>query len=354
MATQSISQLYTVSDFLEWNKAGTLVLNPRFQRNNVWKPEASSYFIDTILRGLPSPKIFLRTKLDTKTMRSVREIVDGQQRLRAIIRFSEDKLVLTKRAGEFGGATYSTLAPDIQENFLSYSISTEQLINAEDSDVLGIFGRLNSYNVKLNEAELRHAEFQGEFKWSVRDAAQKWKILWERFQVVSLANRIRMQDDSLMAEMYGVILRGVTDGGQRSIRDLYQTYDNNFPEEDEVVTKLDNTLEFIVSELNLALRGRVSNAPHFLMLFAAVAHALHGIPQGELDSLPERSNTVLSNIDIAVQNVSKLSDIIEINDISRDNSFLDFWRASSTSTQRIASRKIRFPIYYRALQPQYI
>jgi uncharacterized protein with ParB-like and HNH nuclease domain len=87
MSALSIPQTYSISDFIEWQNAETLILNPNFQRNAVWKREASSYFIDTLLRGYPSPKIFLRTIVDTKSMRSVREVVDGQQRLRAIFAF---------------------------------------------------------------------------------------------------------------------------------------------------------------------------------------------------------------------------------------------------------------------------
>ena len=60
---------FRVTDFLNWQRQGSLVLNPPFQRRSVWKPDAKSYFIDTVVRGLPAPIIYIReqTDLDSQT-----------------------------------------------------------------------------------------------------------------------------------------------------------------------------------------------------------------------------------------------------------------------------------------------
>lgn len=351
MATSNLQQ-YTIADFLEWHAKRQLKLNPDFQRRSVWTTQAKVYLIDTILRQLPMPKIYIRSVIDLQTKRSYREVVDGQQRLRAISDFASDELVLGNRAAEFKGYKYSTLPAELQERFLSYTIAVEQLINASDEDVLEIFARLNSYNVRLNSAELRHAEFQGEFKWAVCEAAKRWSILWEKFKLLKLQERVRMLDDSLMAEMFGVVLKGVTDGGQTNTRKLYIEFDKDFPGE-SIVKKVDGTLGFIVDRLSDALYGPVSRAPHFLMLYAAVAHALFGIPEGRMGGfMPQRDSSALDSIPVVIENVSKLSSIIEQEEPPDEKEFLDFWKASSGTTQRIASRKVRFPLYYRALIPK--
>jgi hypothetical protein len=285
------------------------------------------------------------------TKASVREIVDGQQRLRAIFRFASDELVLDKRAKEFRGLTYSTLSPELQETFLSYTIGVEQLINASNDDVLEVFARLNSYTVSLNDAEKRHAEFQGDFKWAVHEAATRWSVLWDKFQLLSVRQRLRMLDDSLMAEMFGILLEGVKDGGQRNIKRLYEKYDATFSDQDIIIDRLDKTLSFISEKLADAIEGPVSRAPHFLMLYTGVAHALFGIPVGEMDNaMPSKDNKALSNVPIALENIARLSAIIETEEPSKK--WLEFWHASSGTTQRIASRKVRFPIYYKALLPE--
>jgi hypothetical protein len=45
------SRTYSINDFVEWDKAGQLELNPRFQRRPVWTDKAKSFLMDTILRG---------------------------------------------------------------------------------------------------------------------------------------------------------------------------------------------------------------------------------------------------------------------------------------------------------------
>src|SRR4051812_27577174 len=83
MERPEISQ-FTSLDFKEWHEAGTLLLTPKFQRREVWKPSARSFFIDSLLRDVPIPPIFLRLAQSEDRKRAVREVVDGQQRLRTV------------------------------------------------------------------------------------------------------------------------------------------------------------------------------------------------------------------------------------------------------------------------------
>lgn len=345
----SVLEQYRIADFLEWNNEKKLILNPDFQRGSVWTPSARSYLIDTILKRLPIPKIYLRTRVDVTTHKSIREVVDGQQRLRAIIDFANDGFPLSKRAEEFSGKRYSTLAPEDQEAFLSYPVAVDQLINASDEDVLEVFARLNSYNVTLNPAEMRHAQFQGEFKWAIQKMAHSWSILWEKYQVVRVRERVRMLDDSFMAECFGIVLKGVTDGGQAKITQLYREYDKSFQPSDLSISQVNDTLKFIVSNLADYLIGTpVLSAPHFLMLFAAVSHAQYGIPVGEMGQhMPQRDVSALKNINVAREKLLELASVIASE--RTVSGFEDFWAASQKSTQRISSRRVRFPIFYRAL-----
>jgi len=352
----SVLEQYQIADLLEWYKAKRLVINPYFQRRNVWTPNAKVYLIDTILRQLPIPKIYMRQKVDLEAHTSYREVVDGQQRLRAIFDFASDNIILTKRAKEYAGLTYSTLSDEDKETFLSYPIAVAQLINASDEDVLEVFARLNSYTLPLNPQELRHAKFQGDFKWTVYDAAKQWSMLWDNYQVVSVRERLRMADDQLMAEMYGIVLRGVAAGSQLNIHSLYTGYDRDFPQQDISIRQVDDTLKFIIQNFEEILRTSIARAPHFLMLFAAVAHAQHNIPPGEIGSdMPKRKPSLLQDIRLARNNLLSLAEIIDLDEQEARTlrPFLyDFWFSSRGTTQGIRSRRTRFPIYFRALLPQ--
>lgn len=356
MVNSALEQ-HQVANFIEWHQAKKLDRNPYFQRGNVWAPSAKIDLIDTVLRRFPMPKIYLRQRVDLETRTSYREIVDGQQRISAILDFAEDKIVLNKRAREFAGLRYSTLDPEHQEIFLSYPIAVEQLVNASDDDVLEVFARLNSYTVPLNHQELRHAKFSNDFKWAVNAAARRWSKLWDRFEVISLRERIRMVDDQLMAELFGVIINGVTDGGQPNIDKLYAGMDKEFADQETVAKQLDSALSCIADNFaDQLLATPVLRAPHFLMLFAAVAHALFGLPEGGIGGdLPARSKAALSDLGMTSQNLAVLVRVLdtpeqEARDLRPD--LYEFRVASSSSTQRIRSRKTRFLTYYRALRPE--
>jgi uncharacterized protein with ParB-like and HNH nuclease domain len=102
------SRTNSLQDFVEYDKQRALVLNPIFQRRAVWNEKAKSYLIDTILRGKPIPKIFMRQKINASTKSSIREVVDGQQRLRTILSFINDGFKVSKLHNpEYGGLYFS-------------------------------------------------------------------------------------------------------------------------------------------------------------------------------------------------------------------------------------------------------
>ena len=59
-----------VNDFIRWDAERSLILSPKFQRRRVWPTKAKAFLIDTILRGLPIPKLYMRQHLDVKTSKT--------------------------------------------------------------------------------------------------------------------------------------------------------------------------------------------------------------------------------------------------------------------------------------------
>lgn len=341
---------YPISDLLDWMKDGRLILNPNFQRRKVWPPTAKTYLIDTILRGKPMPNIMIRTVTDPVTRRSRREVVDGQQRLSAIQDFADGNLALGGRAEEYAGKKYDGLNEDGQLKFLEYRIGVEQLFNADDQTVIDTFRRINSYSYSLNGQELRHAGYSGELRSAVVNASRKWSVLWQKYNVVSLGRQMRMDDDQLMAEMFGVVINGVTAGGQPRLNKLYKDYDRTL--DGRIESGVDKTLKRIVSELSPALDTRMARAPHFLMLFAAVAHATIGIPPGQVEEdMPPRNPLALSDLRVACDNLAELSDSLDIGLDDVPSHLRAFRNAASGGTQRIAGRIVRFKATYSALAP---
>ena len=269
----SMPQTYTISDFIEWHERHQLVLAPTFQRGSVWSPTAKVFLIDTILNDLPMPQVFFRTRIDASSQTTVREVVDGQQRLHAILEFASGKIRLTSKSPSFGGKKYSDLTDDEKEAFLAYRVPVVQLINASDANVLEIFSRLNSYSVKVTPAELRHAEYSEPIKWAVYDTARNWSTLWHDFGVVSIRDSVRLRNTSVVAEMFMALDKGFDDGGERRIGSYYRerkTERESFFR--PLRKKIDEIIRDILSNMDDDFVDTVFfDAPNFLALFAAVA-----------------------------------------------------------------------------------
>ena len=109
---------YSIRELFDSYKRGETIISPKFQRRTVWEYKAKSYLIDSILTGFPIPRIFIResTNLD---MSANREIIDGQQRLKAIFDFLNDGFKISfVHSKEFGGKYYSELPDDAKKLFL--------------------------------------------------------------------------------------------------------------------------------------------------------------------------------------------------------------------------------------------
>lgn len=162
MERPEISQ-YTTLDFVGWNEDGALILTPKFQRRDVWKTPARSYFIDSLLRDVPIPPIFIRLTQSPDRRRVIREVIDGQQRLRALLDFYGNKYALSKAVENVGGKRFSQLSDEQQKQIERSSFLCEVSKSIADEDVLEVFARVNTYSVGLNAQELRNGKYFGLF-----------------------------------------------------------------------------------------------------------------------------------------------------------------------------------------------
>ena len=183
---------YSVRDFEEWSERDELVLAPKFQRREVWSDKARSYLIDTIVRGKPIPKIYMRQDLNPDTRRTVREVVDGQQRLTTVLRFIKDGFKLSKtHHEEYGGKYFSGLSPETQRDILKYEFVVDLLQDMQDAEVYDVFARINTYSEKLKPQELRNAQWFGEFKSCVYLLAREFVSFMENAKMFTEKNILR-------------------------------------------------------------------------------------------------------------------------------------------------------------------
>ena len=199
---ERVSTNYTVSDYCAAMDRGEIVVNREYQRSErVWPDIARSFLIETMLLGFPMPKLYLYSVVDLKKRKTVKEIVDGQQRSMAIKEFFDDKFVLSRKLEieDFCGKKFSELDPEWQQKFITYAISADLFVSATDEEVRETFRRMNSYTIPLNPEEQRHAEFQGVFKWFVHRIAKANQGIFVRAGIFGDKPLVRMQDLKLSA-----------------------------------------------------------------------------------------------------------------------------------------------------------
>jgi Protein of unknown function DUF262 len=281
------SRTYSINDFVEWERQQQLELNPVFQRRAVWSEKAKSYLMDTIVRGKPIPKFFVRQKINVTTRTSVREVVDGQQRLRTILSYIKDGFSISRsQNSEYGGRKFSQLPEDAQSQLLSYEVAVDLLINLPDSEVLDIFSRLNSYAVILNEQEELNAQYFGPFKITADTIGRKYTSFWIQNTILTSGQVLRMSEVNLVADLLIAMIEGLR--GKKRIKAAYKLYENKFDSDiQELTDKFDETINAVGKLFPFGLKGTEFSRPFlFYSLFTSVYHCLYGLPGFTAAAIP--------------------------------------------------------------------
>lgn len=343
----------TVADYCAGLNRSELQVNQLYQRSDkVWPPAARSFLIESIILGYPLPKIFLFQKTDLKSKKTVKEIVDGQQRTRAIHDFFNNKLSISKKSelGDIAGRKYDQLSDDTKGRFLNYQLSIDLFVSATPSEIREAFRRLNSYTVPLNPEELRHAEYQGDFKWFVYDVTQLWDAAIAQVGVLGAKQIVRMQDAKLWTEFSHAILNGIKTTKAKDLTALYKKYEKegSFTQIDEFKARIAQVMEFVVETPEI--QGGPLMKPHvFYTLALALTHRFSAVPT--LAPIFEPQSRDVFDKDVAVANLSVLASAIEAEDAS---DYASFKAASSEKTNVDTQRIARFRWLSRALEPELI
>jgi len=319
-------------------------VNREYQRSSkVWPAAARSYLIDTILSGYPIPKLSLYQKTDLRTRKTIKEIVDGQQRSNAILDFFNDDLRITGKH-RFSGSRFSNLQEDDQHRFLEYALSCDIFVGATDPEVRQVFQRMNSYQALLNKQEQRHAIYQGEFKWFVVEMSEKYAQLLKEIGVFSERDLIRMSDAALITEIVYAINHGIESASDPKLDSFYREHEEAL----DVISSsglLDGLFEDLLKYPQLH-NGPLMKSYQFYSLMLAFAHVKHGPIDIFKDLVPIQRGV---NVDQerSLYRLSELASALESPE--REPHLLEFVNASTKGTNRITQRETRFKFMCAAL-----
>jgi hypothetical protein len=196
------------------------------------------------------------------------EVMDGQQRITAILDFYKNKLTLEglEQWPELNGRIYDTLPSEIKKGIDRRSISyivllKESATSADEESLLRqeVFERLNTGGVRLSHQEVRNALYQGKFNTLLFELVKNpiFRKVWSLPAYSESAERNR--DEDLITNRLYISMRDVEivlrffalrssehyQHGMKGFLDLYMIRARTFSDEDVVFLRalFERTLE---------------------------------------------------------------------------------------------------------------
>lgn len=233
----------TISEFYDNYKLGKYNFDAPYQRkSDVWSDDKRSFLIDSILKNYPMPAIFMRPIVDADG-KTQYDIVDGKQRLQAIINFIEGSTTLTsyfaedsfvgednrEAAEKIAGKTFSEIktegSSDYIKQFWTYTLQIEYLYDDNTDLISSVFDRLNRNGEPLNRQELRKARYANTPIMTVIQKLTEndyWRDKLARLKIE------RMEDEEFVSELLFLILdKHVLDSSPDTLDSKYEEYKNN-------------------------------------------------------------------------------------------------------------------------------
>lgn len=339
----------TVADYCHMFAQRQVRVNRDYQRHDqVWPRAAQSFLIETILTDFPIPKMSLHQKTDPRTRRTIKEVVDGQQRTKAIYDYFNDAFRLTSNVtlDEARGRSYSQLPVHLQEQFLDYGLDFDLFTQATDHEVREVFRRMNSFTVPLNQEEQRHATYQGEFKWFMRALTGDYADDFIDAGIFGSKAVVRMRDAKLLTEICSAYFSGITTTNKTALDRVYRDHDkeDDFPEKDDLDRRIRSALDQLFAWDDI--HGTDLMKPYQVYsLVLAIMHLEEPLenlqPAFEADE-----EAVADDADVLV-NLTSLADALD--EAPTQSPFGSFVAASSERTNVGSQRTERFTWFSRAL-----
>jgi hypothetical protein len=339
---------YTVNDFQEWDQRDSLVLQPKFQRRLVWLAKPKSYLLDSIARGFPVPPVYVREILDPDRRKTIREVVDGQQRLQTVLDFLDDKfIVLKSHNDEIGGRCFSELSEGAKKRFLRYPFSVVILVGADDADVFRTFERLNSYTLPLTAQEKLNAKYFGSFKQFVFRLGQDHLEFWRTNAVLSNRNIVRMGEAELTSELIVAMLAGLQDK-KKSLERYYKEFDDTFLHARRLRKQFEACILTAQSIFGGDLGGSVFHKKSlFYSLYCVIYDILFGLPASPEGRRARNARIGTHSYSAIRRNLAQLGQVLEAEQPTAAEA--KFKEACARQTDNIGPRRVRHRFIFQAV-----
>ena len=135
-----------ISGLLDMVYTAGVEMDPIYQRDYVWDEHDKVTLINSIFNHV-NLGLIVFARLAYEVDCPLYEIIDGKQRLAALIEFFEDRFA-------YNGIYYSQLSLVDKEQFDNYSISTGMLTNPTDKEKIATFLAVNTFGKRMDATQL--------------------------------------------------------------------------------------------------------------------------------------------------------------------------------------------------------
>ena len=243
---------------------------PDFQRPAVWSKAQKQLLMDTILRGYDIPKFYLR-EINSSPEKYKYEVVDGQQRIRAIWGFQNNEYKLPQDTDPIDGVDvkncdYQNLPEDLRLKLDTYSLDIVVITDSDEEEVREMFLRLQ------NGTTLKAQEKRNAMPGAMRDFVKE--MAGHKFFSNCKFENSRLTFDLVVAQMILLEL----EGGLTNIKnaDLNQMYSKN--KEFDTNCKEARRVKEVLTYLLKAFPEKTPELERFsvISLYAIVSKLLNG------------------------------------------------------------------------------
>ena len=218
--------------------------NPDYQRPAVWSKAQKQLLIDTIVRGYDVPKIYLR-KISSDPTKY--EVIDGQQRLRAIWEFMEGNWGFPKdsdpiRGLDIANTRYTNsdnlLPDDLRMDYDTYSFVCMIVSESDEDEVREMFLRLQ------NGTTLKAQEKRNAMPGNMRDFIKELTIHPFFEESVNFKNS-RYNHDLVLSQLALLELTGEpTNVKNKDLNNMYMEQ-KEFNKSSDKARKINRTLDYL-------------------------------------------------------------------------------------------------------------
>jgi hypothetical protein len=136
---------------------------------------------------------------------------------------------------------------------------------------------MNSTGYRLNNQELRNAQFFGEFKTLAFTLAAEQLYRWRKWKVFSESKIARMLEVETTSDLMTLIIKGISEKDKRTLDKMYEQFDENFPNSSIVARRFRMVMDTIDEQFASKTLRVLESVALFYCLFAAVYDKHYGI-----------------------------------------------------------------------------